>query len=455
MSTESTEQLEAVPILGQNITTQSVWKWERFKEIFLSHVAYYGEERVGLRAGRAILPKNGNHVSLKRDVIENDISLEEALEKMAPVFLPDEVAREDLLNKYYIKTDAMYLFIDIHYPKETVVSYLNGEPTKLTHDVFDTFLLCRFKLGFFKKDNSTFYLSIRGEDTDLTRTTLEFVEYEKGYIHSHASRCEKCDHSPECNMCFGESALKEWSNNLTRMIEEDVDEDEIFFHLGEFDRWMRTENLSMGPYIKISETYAPEEQKKQPLLYPLVAEIAAFVLSNPDLFKIVLQELEIPQQFGSSVRVVSDLTSFMVIPRVPTDEIIKAIKCRHGNIAYKCVDGQLILLGNGQARAEVNNRLVMPSAANGIVFDEQSFPFRIFYHDESKDGEDTFLSISDEYLMETLKAMGVALTLRTIEIKQKHETKVRYSRIRPASDSNTVVENFAFKTAGRDCRVIH
>ena len=151
----------------------------------------------------------------------------------------------------------------------------------------------------------------------LTRSTLTSDEIKAGYVFSHIPRLTK--NLEFSRPCLGEGPIRNTMTSLSYKYDSDL----FRLFLVELDRYVRTESLAGGPFIKMREV-GNRYFKKYEMLPMLVNSGSDWLNSARSIFEYVkTNKLIIPEKYGSTIWFGDWYSLVIKLSRYTVDYLIK------------------------------------------------------------------------------------------------------------------------------------
>lgn len=151
----------------------------------------------------------------------------------------------------------------------------------------------------------------------LTRSTLTYDEVEAGYVFSHIPRLTK--NLEFSRPCLGDGPIRNTMTSLSYKYDSDL----FRLFLVELDRYVRTESLAGGPFIKMREV-GNRYFKKYEMLPMLVNSGSDWLNNARSIFEYVkTNKLIIPEKYGSTIWFGDWYSLVIKLSRYTVDYLIK------------------------------------------------------------------------------------------------------------------------------------
>lgn len=283
---------------------------EKPREVLDVFNSFFGEDKVDFQFCRGfIIDKLGqasrnylldSRYSLttdylnKVDNLEADGSICSALKHIGELNPPD--ISEDLIIWFiYLNLESILdyhgynfnLSIVVHFPEVTITN-----ETGQSHKMQDVYT--RTTLG--ANGHMQGYMQ-------LTKTTFSLLEYKCGYIHSHLPKW-LTDGADATSLgfrapCFGSGPIR--STMLTLSV--DYEPDMWYLYCAEMQKYVETESLKGGPYIRIEGMYASEVSLNDFTLHGLTRSGSSFMdtIDFPEFMKYLLDNRVLRFNFDGQI----------------------------------------------------------------------------------------------------------------------------------------------------------
>lgn len=283
---------------------------EKPREVLDVFNSFFGEDKVDFQFCRGfIIDKLGqasrkylldSRYSLttdylnKVDNLEADGSICSALKHIGELNPPD--ISEDLIIWFiYLNLESILdyhgynfnLSIVVHFPEVTITN-----ETGQSHKMQDVYT--RTTLG--ANGHMQGYMQ-------LTKTTFSLPEYKWGYIHSHLPKWVT-DRADATSLgfrapCFGSGPIR--STMLTLSV--DYEPDMWYLYCAEMQKYVETESLKGGPYIRMENMYASEVSLNNFTLHGLMSSGSSFMdtIDFPEFMKYLLDNRVLRFNFDGQI----------------------------------------------------------------------------------------------------------------------------------------------------------